>query len=152
MNTQLPDVYDQLDWHLTDDFPSDLPDNAAALPMAFYWHWLNEIGLASTPAKAADRTESPLSAIVSHGSRLTPAMLSEQGNAFTLAYYEYYLEDIADLAVDAFQDEDMTPYELPDDWEVYEAVKIILDARFEDWQNDPAAPFEPLILTDEDEE
>lgn len=149
-------AYDKASWHLEGEhWPEGLPEAAAFTHLGFYWNWLTETGLVSEKfgsATPVDRNNAPSHLTQTHEGLLTEDMLTETGNAFTSAYYDQYMDDIATLAMDAFQDDDITPYELPDDWEVYDAVKIILDARFEDWKEDPDADFPPLELSDEDEE
>ena len=146
-------AYDKASWHLEGEWPQGLPETAAATHIGFFWTWLNEAGLASAEfAQSINRDQSPASSIETHDGTLVSDMLTEEGNAFTEAYYDQYMDDFTTLAMDAFQDDDITPYELPDDWEVYDAVKIILDARFEDWKEDPQAEFAPLELSDEDDE
>jgi len=148
----MPTTYDTTTHHLQ-DLPEGLPEETAFLPLGFYHAWLSETGFLAPAFTHTNTAENPPShGIRKQGGKLTSEMLTEEGNTFTAAYYPQYLDDLATLAVDAFQDEDALFYELPDDWEVYEAVKIILDARLADWRDDPQAPFEPLALLDEEDE
>ena len=89
--------YDDASWHYGGDFPADLPAEAGATHIAMFVAWAALNGLASschtedavdelTALKRRDLTPTEWFILVCDG-KFTTEDLSDQGNAFALAYY-----------------------------------------------------------------
>ena len=67
--------------------------------------------------------------------KFTSEDLNEQGNAFTLIYFDFktgdYLKDYENLLAQSLP----SLYHVSDTWENYERLKPTLDRRFAEWQS-----------------
>ncbi|OYN86491.1 DUF7832 domain-containing protein [Parenemella sanctibonifatiensis] len=131
--------FDDMDWHLGgDDFPDDLPEEAAATHIGMYFTWLVERGLVGEDlvrehGAALDQVRSGQlrgsGFIVDQcDGQLLAQDLTEVGAAFTEHVYDSYLEEYGNWG-----DPDVNIYALPDNDETYSEVQDLLDSRFAEW-------------------
>ena len=124
-----PDAYDDLDRHLPE--ADDIA--AAAVPTGMYLAWCVNLQLLD-PGFARDHESSILRLryreitgaeffIAVCGGRFTRAMLSEQGQRFTDAFYDFYLDEFRSVfGRDA--------YRVKDDWDHYDRLAPLLTRHF----------------------
>ena len=135
-------TYDDASWHTeNDDYPEDLDEQAAGTHIGLYLAWAAEAGLLSDMHRE-DNSESVRDLLerditgrdflfdVCDG-KLTEEDLNKEGNQFSRAYYDkHYMDDYMDV----LGDEDEGPYGVEDNWDNYDALKEILDERFDEWR------------------
>lgn len=137
--------YDDVAWHLGDDFPELLDDGAARTHMGIFLCWCLENDLLSDALTAdaacsllRDR-RAPPSFLVTRSceGKLLEEHLSETGNAFAREYYSSaaddppYLRDY-ERVVRRLRLETM--YHAPDDWTMYEHVRPAIDRAWQGWR------------------
>ncbi|WP_265520220.1 hypothetical protein [Oerskovia flava] len=152
-------TYDDVAWHTEDDFPADLPPEAAATHIGLFLAWAVLSGhasdrlldeLADDVAALRERATTGARLVLALDGALTDDALTDVGNAFAAAYYAggdgdtdgdpesdddaggLYLEDY----VDALSPEDGVAtdvYRVPDTWDSYDQVAPLIDARFAQW-------------------
>ncbi len=134
--------YDDLDWHIEGDYPQGLGPEGGRTHMGFYLAWLVERGMVSTtlldqyPNEFRQCRDHMLKGSqlleIACGDVLLSEYMSPEGREFSDFYYEqFYLDDY----VETLDDADLVSiYHVPDDWESYEALRKVLDTRFEAWQ------------------
>ncbi|MFD0994437.1 hypothetical protein HNR16_003369 [Pseudoclavibacter chungangensis] len=139
--------YDDASWHYGRDFPKLLPKRAASTHIGMFVAWCLLNGHAS------DRAVADLGDAIHLLSKRTRAMtpgrflirmmdekflgsdLTDEGNAFTHAYYEGdddslpYIDDYTDAAGPRVTN----PYRVPDTWASYDRVAPRITARYEQW-------------------
>lgn len=69
------------------------------------------------------------------GGKLLSIDLNEEGLEFTRDYYNYYLEDYADLIL-CIYDIEYSVYEVEDKWSNYKEISDMLDDAYEDFKEE----------------
>ncbi len=133
---------DDMGWHLGDDFPCDLPAEAAATPMAMFLGWvidnhkesheLIEV-IGNEELEMFRRRELPLnSLILNTAEKLYDDYFNDEAKKFAKAYYEHlYFDDYKKL----LDRPDESLYSMPASWEKYELVKKRIEQRYKEWKN-----------------
>jgi hypothetical protein len=137
--------YDDASWHSGGDFPKDLSPDAAFTHTGLYLAWAVMADLGSKElhddfgeelAKLSARLTPPCQVYRAMDGKLTDEDLSEEGNAFTKAYFDLdvgqYLKDYEEVLCEGLP----TTYHVADSWENYERLKPILDSRLATWRAD----------------
>lgn len=141
-NTEKDDsVYDDYRWYITNDFPEDLPKEAALTHMGMFMGWVLDNGFegdlikehfSENIEKFKQREITGAKFLeISSDSRLISQNLNDHANKFAEFYYgsNDYLNDYTDSSDDANE----TIFHEPDIWEKYEIVKKIIDEKYEEW-------------------
>jgi hypothetical protein len=133
--------YEDVSWHSgTDDYPKDLPAEAAATHTGMFLAWallggfggeLHEDDL----DKLRARSVTPGAFFVEQcDGKFTDEDLNDEGNAFTQAYFDpekgLYLKDYDALLCEGLE----TAYHVPDTWENFERLRPRLDRRLDEWR------------------
>jgi tripartite-type tricarboxylate transporter receptor subunit TctC len=133
--------YEDASWHSgADDFPKELPAQAAATHSGMFLAWALLGGLGSTLhagdlARLRSRQVTP-GAFFYHDcdGKLTDEDLSEEGNAFAKAYFDpesaRYLRDYDAMLCEGLQ----TAYHVRDTWQNFDKLKPRLDRRLDEWR------------------
>ena len=140
--------YDDASWQF-ESVPEGLPREAAGTHIGMFQTWALLKGLAGTKYQ----TDFPDVIPQLQQRSITPSSnlwdncdgvfmdddLNEVGNAFTRAYFDFenglYLSDYEATVAG----KSATLFHVPDSWETFDALKPVLDRRFEQWQSDPAS-------------
>ena len=136
--------YDAASWHYeSDEYPQDLPPDAAFTHLGMYLGWAIERDMISDTLKKhfADviknfRRREVLPSELFRTcciDEFTREHLNDPGNAFTKKYYNpgwkyYYHTDFHTLSCN-----EISGFYMPDTWENYERVKALIDKRYEEW-------------------
>jgi hypothetical protein len=136
--------YDDASWHYGGNFPEGLPDEAGATHTGMYVAWALLAGMAGPffddfPDDLAilqARTQTPGEFFLDKADgKFVDDMLTEEGNAFTQAYFDFekgsYLGDYGRLVGDSMP----TLYHVPDTWQVFDILRPVLDDRLRVWRN-----------------
>jgi hypothetical protein len=139
--------YDAASWHYeSDEYPKDLPPDAAFTHLGIYLGWAIERDLISDALKerCADAIEKirkrklmPSEAFrICCVDEFTRDHLNDRGNAFTKKYYlpgwkYYYHEDFHTLSGN-----EISGFYMPDTWENYERIKAAIDKRYQEWMKE----------------
>ena len=136
-------VYDKAKWHYAGDFPEELDDEQGFVHTGLFLTWLTKRHLLSDwlenespDAINSARTggASPIELYKIWDGVLAEDMLSEEGNAFALKYFDFekgqYLRDYAQV----FDVEDGGLYYIEPTWNNYELIASRCDAAFEKWR------------------
>jgi hypothetical protein len=134
--------YDDASWHYGGDFPDNLPFEAGATHIAMFVVWCLINGLAGEMhleeypenyAKLMNRELTPGQWFIkSCDQKFTDEDLSEEGNAFTISYYQSDLYGSDYNTVLGHNVE--TIYHVSDSWEVFELIAPVIKSRFEEWK------------------
>lgn len=137
---------DDMSWHLDEDFPKDLSEEAAATPMAMFLGWVIDNHKESAELKkiAGDdlekfrRREIPLNSIIlNYGEKLYREFMDDDSAQFAKKYYDnFYLNDYKTLC----DEKDKSLFYMPASWEKYEQVKALIEKRYQDWKNKKNLP------------
>jgi hypothetical protein len=134
---------DRADWHYGGQYPKDLPPENGGTHIGMYLAWVINRDLGSQELK--DYVAAKLPAfrrreitgrdllLTELDEKFFSSLLSEEGQAFTAAYYEsdQYVEDYAEaLALDL-----ESVYHVKDSWENYDVIARQLDQRLAAWRN-----------------
>ena len=155
--------YDRIDWHSGGKFPDDLPEENGGIHIGMFLAWLLNQGMASdfhrtdSPGelrRLANREMTGLEFLIDAcDGKLWEDDLNDQGNAFTVDYYDAkstfarqhgsFLQDYCDVfnrhaAAQGF--EYPSVYHVQNTWEKFDQLKPILDQRFSQWQAWSADP------------
>ncbi|SIR79837.1 hypothetical protein SAMN05880566_12273 [Janthinobacterium sp. TND4EL3] len=155
--------YDRIDWHSGGKFPDDLPEENGGIHIGMFLAWLLNQGMASdfhrtdSPRelrRLANREMTGLEFLIDAcDGKLWEDDLNDQGNAFTVDYYDAkstfarqhgsFLQDYCDVfnrhaAAQGF--EYPSVYHVQNTWEKFDQLKPILDQRFSQWQAWSADP------------
>jgi hypothetical protein len=133
--------YEDVSWHNgAEDYPKDLPAEAAATHTGMFLAWALFSGLASSmlAGDAADlraRKVTPGEFFYNQcDGKLTDEDLNDQGNAFAQAYFDpegaKYLNDYDAVLCHGLQ----TAYHVPDTWANFDKLKPRLDRRLVEWR------------------
>ena len=156
-------AYDRIDWHSGGKFPDDLPEENGGIHIGMFLAWLLNQGMASdfhrtdSPRelrRLANREMTGLEFLIDAcDGKLWEDDLNDQGNAFTVDYYDAkstfarqhgsFLQDYCDVfnrhaAAQGF--EYPSVYHVQNTWEKFDQLKPILDQRFSQWQAWSADP------------
>jgi hypothetical protein len=135
-------TYDKASWHSDEgDFPDDLDERDAGTPMGMFLAWAAEQGLLSDTHTEdnADALRDLLEREITGrdyvfdlcDGKLTDEDFNKLGNQFARAYYDkHFMDDF----VDVLGDDEESPYHVEDSWDNFDALKEMLDDRFEDWK------------------
>lgn len=136
--------YDDANWHSGGDFPDDLPVEAGGTHTAMFVAWAMLAGLVGDLhvdesrdclAPLRERRLSPGEFFfeVCDG-KLTDEDLSEEGNAFAQAYFDFevgqYLSDY-NVLVHGLPSQ----YHVPDTWQTFDRISPVLDQRLREWRD-----------------
>jgi hypothetical protein len=134
---------DRADWHYGGQYPKDLPPENGGTHIGMYLAWvinrdlgseeLKEYVAAKLPAFRRREITGRDLLLTELDEKFFSSLLSEEGQAFTAAYYEsdQYVEDYAEaLALDL-----ESVYHVKDSWENYDVIARQLDQRLEAWRN-----------------
>jgi hypothetical protein len=138
-----PVVYDKAKYHFGGDYPQGLADEQAYVHTGLYLGWVIERDLYSEMFRAeaagliaafkAREVTGP-QAYADWDGCLIDDMLSDEGNAFSAAYFDFerglYLRDYEELLSRGLP----SVYHVADTWENYARLRPRLDARFEAWK------------------
>lgn len=138
--------YDDASWHYEGEFPDHLPDAAGATHIGMFLTWMLLNGFASEDlldeadsevAELRDRSiTGPQFLIRVLDERLTAEDFSQEGNAFTVAYYKGQDDDsrYVDDYLETFGVSVETLYGVPDSWGNYDQLAARMDARYASWK------------------
>ncbi len=147
-------AYDKAKWHFDGDYPKDLPIKQAYVHTGMYLGWLIDQGLfneafakdySNNIREFCNRKITGPQLFEAFDGVLASDMLNEQGNQFTLLYFDVspseFIRDYQDLLVPP----DLpSSYHVKDTWENYNRLKERIDERFRKWKLDdspvPKAP------------
>ncbi len=138
-----PIAYDKAKWHYDGDFPADLPPRQGFVHTGLYLAWLAERGLisdwllsegANEVAATIERIESPIFLYERWDGCLIDDMLSDEGNAFSQAYFAFATGEFLKDYNETFSDCGPSPYHAPPTWESYDRLKPVLDRRLREWR------------------
>ena len=133
--------YEDVSWHNgTDNFPKDLPAEAAATHTGMFVAWALVSGLGSRELAGAAgelqaRRTTPGAFFYNQcDGKFTDEDLNDEGNAFAKAYFDpevaLYLGDYDAVLCDGLE----TAYHVPDTWASFEKLKPRLDRRLVEWR------------------
>jgi hypothetical protein len=139
-----PVVYDKAKYHDDTIQELGLPEEHAANHTVFFLRWLVEHSLMSelfetegTQVLAAFRAgEASIHRLYEWWDNcLIDDMLSDEGNAFAQAYFDFergqYLKDYARVLQRTLPSEFHVPYSE----ENYQAIRVVIDRRYEEWRS-----------------
>lgn len=137
--------YDDASWHYGQIYPDDIGPEAAATHIGMFLTWALLTGLGANfhVEDCPDnipllerRKITPGRFLIDYcDEKLTAEDLNEEGNAFAVDYYNSdgegsYLDDYeVKLGLEL-----PTLYHVKDNWENFDQVKPLIDARFADWR------------------
>jgi hypothetical protein len=137
-----PVVYDKAKYHYGGDYPEGLPDEQAFVHTGLYLGWIVDRGLYSrTFAAESAELIARFRAREVTGPEvyewwdgcLIDDMLSEEGNAFSQAYFDFdrgqFLADYEELLAGDLP----TLYHVANTWENYHRLRERLDERYDAW-------------------
>ncbi len=137
---------DDMSWHLDEDFPKNLLLEAAATHMAMFLGWVIDNHKENHKLKqvAGDDLEKfrqrkvPLNYIIlNYSEKFYKEFLDDDSARFTKVYYEnFYLNDYKTL----LDEKDKPLFYMPDSWEKYEQVKILIEQRYQEWKKKKRLP------------
>lgn len=146
------EVFDKAKWHSDGEFPKGIPATQAFVHTGIYLGWVIDNGLTSAEFAADLQQEiQRFKARQLTGPGVYRAvdgvfsadMLSENGAAFTRHYFDFkkgkFLRDYEAMWVDRFP----SAYHVPDTWESYDAIKPVIDRRYQAWRRGQARSEEP---------
>lgn len=137
-------IYDDASWHGGDDFPADLPPEAAATHAGLFLAWALLAGLGGEHhvidsaedlerLRARKLTPGEYFLAVCDG-KLTDEDFSKEGNAFTRAYYQQdgasFIGDYREYLAKGLPSE----YHVADGWTSYDKLLPVLDRRLANWR------------------
>jgi hypothetical protein len=140
-----PVKYDDASWHYGGRFPQGLPKTAGATHTGMFVAWALLAGLADETfaeeiaedlerLRKRDTTPGAFFFSVMDG-KLTSRELSEEGNQFARAYYDFdagdFLKDYERTVCDKSH---ATIYHPTDSWENFDKLKPIFDSRLAAWK------------------
>jgi hypothetical protein len=155
MQNDEPEImeYDQWRWHIQGRFPKDqLPEHGYVhIGMYLTWligrdlldpEWVQKAGVRRAVAAVKEREQTGCALRDMTNGSLASDMLSEDGRAFTSAYYapEYgYPSDyrrVFGRRADG--------YAVPDGWESYDRLAPLLDRRYGEWVSAGRPEYVPM--------
>jgi len=140
--------YDDASWHYGGDFPKELPIEAGATHTGMFVAWALLSGLAGNMhtdefpeniGRLKSRTVTPGAFFLETcDGKFTDEDLSNEGNAFSQAYYDVDL-DVGDFLSDyaeTFGNNASCLYFVEDSWENFDLPKPVLDRRLNEWRKE----------------
>ncbi|WP_431952274.1 hypothetical protein [Nocardia lijiangensis] len=140
-------TYDDCGWHSDTTAELGLDREAGATHIGMFYAWAVAHDLHSPtvlvwgkpepvprPELAAlrDRTKTPGRYLLDHScGELNEGDLNATGQAFAKAVYRQYLRAYESIPAIARYE---TTYHVPDTWEIYDAVAVLLDEAWTEWQ------------------
>ncbi|MBX3209681.1 MAG: hypothetical protein KF764_31900 [Labilithrix sp.] len=144
--TKLPKFvkYDDASWHYGGTYPDDLPPEAAATHIGMFVAWCLAKGMGSDEhvedlgallKKLVKRSVTPGDFLMKSGEKFCSDDLNDEGNAFTLAYYQGKNHDsrYVDDFLAAFKVDEKTIYGVPDSWKNFDVLCPKMDRRYAAW-------------------
>jgi hypothetical protein len=156
-------AYDRIDWHSGGKYPDDLPEENGGIHIGMFLAWLvhqdmagdfHRTDSAEELRRLATREMTGLQFLLDAcDGKLWEEDLNDQGNAFTVDYYDKksafaqqhgsFLQDYCDVfnrhaAAHGF--EYPSVYHVENTWEKFDLLKPILDQRYSQWQAWSADP------------
>ncbi len=139
-----PKVYDKSKWHLETVAEHGLPEEHASHHIAFFFRWCIEHDLVSEWL----RTELPDDYVAVRDGRLSALnyfekmldgclvddMLTDEGNAFASAYFDYDVGRYLDDLIGALKGDLPSEYHIPLNDDAYESIKAVIDRRYAAWK------------------
>ncbi len=136
--------YDDATWHSGDEFPADLPTEAAATHAGIFLAWALIAGLGSEYhlVDSAEELEHLLARkqtpgqyfLTVSGGKLTDDDLSAEGNAFAKAYYQQdgasFIADYQEYLTKGLP----TEYHVADSWTNFDKLQPVLYRRLANWR------------------
>jgi hypothetical protein len=144
-----PVVYDKAKYHNGGDYPAGLPDEQAFVHTGLYLGWIIERDLYSEMFR--DETAGMIARFKAReitgpavyeywDGCLIEDMLSEEGNAFSQAYFDFdrgsFLRDYETLLAEGLP----SIYHVANTWENYERLRTRLDERLAAWRRGRERP------------
>lgn len=138
-----PVVYDKAEYHADGDFPEGLDERQAFVHTGLYLGWIIERGLHSQQfardfgdlvRRFRARELTGPQVYEACDGVLLDEMLSDEGNAFTAAYFDFEGGDFLGDYEETLGGNLGSLYEVEDSWSNYEKLRAVLDRRFEDWR------------------
>lgn len=149
--TKPPPSYDKAKYHYETVQEEGLPEEHAANHTVYFMRWLIERGLTSEffrtegrePLERFRKGECTIHEVYGWWDEvLAGDMLSDEGNAFAMAYFDFdkgkYMEDYEETLLGEFE----STWHIPFTEENYRKFKAVIDRRYDEWMQNPAA-FEP---------
>lgn len=138
-----PLKYDDIKWHLNDEFPQELKPEAALTHIGIFMGWVLDCNLESDLLKSQFQDE-----ILKFKNRelkgsefvklccdnkLTSDDMNNEGNHFAKYYYEseFYMRDY----VDRSDDNNDSIFEEPNSWDKYNEIAEQIQQHYENWKN-----------------
>ena len=138
-----PFVYDKAKYHYEGKFPRGLATTQAFVHTGLFLGWLIDRGLTSDEflaessaavARFKAREITGPQIYAEWDGCLLSSMLSDEGNAFAAAYFDFdrgqYLNDYEELFLGGLP----SLYHVSDTWENYERLKARIDERYTTWR------------------
>ena len=136
--------YDDATWHSGDEFPADLPAEAAATHAGIFLAWalLSGLGGEHHVVDSAEELEHLLARKQTPGQyflavcdgKLTDEDLNAEGNAFAKAYYQQdgasFIADYQEYLAKGLP----TEYHVADSWTNFDKLQPVLDRRLANWR------------------
>ena len=133
--------YDDYRWHIAEDYPTDLPKEAAVTHMGMFMGWVLDKGFEGDILK--ERFSENIDKFrkrqitgakfleLSSDFRLVSEDLNDEANKFAEFYYasDDYFDDYIDLS----DDNSETIFHEPDTWAKYEIIKKMIEEKYEEW-------------------
>jgi hypothetical protein len=137
-------TYDDATWHRGDDFPRDLPPEAAATHSGMFLAWalFADLGGEHHLVDSPDELEHLRARKVTPGAYLltvcdgkfTRDDLNAEGNAFAMSYFQQegatYFADYREYLAKGLPSE----YHVADTWSNFDKLTPVLDRRFANWR------------------
>lgn len=137
-------TYDDASWHSGGEFPADLPASAGATHTGMFVAWAVLSGLggplhAEDAFQLAARSDTPGAWFLSAcDGKFTDEDLTDDGNAFTQAYFDFdegnYLDDYEAAVGQGTPPGPQGLYYVEDSWDTFDRLAPVLDRRFDEWR------------------
>lgn len=138
--------YDDASWHYGGEFPAELSVEAGSTHIGMFVAWALLAGLGGALhvvefpedlQRLRERSVTPGQFVrEACDEKLTDEDLNDVGNAFAAAYFApdegQYLADYELVLGGPFP----TLYHVPDTWEGFDALRPVLDRRFDEWRRE----------------
>jgi hypothetical protein len=134
--------YDVWSWHTEGQFPTDQPPEHGYVHIGMYLVWLIDVGMLDSDwatragvgavvERIRQRSVDPCALRDKTDGRLSADMLTDEGDAFTAAYYapEYGYTSDWNRAFGRLA----SRYAVPDDWASYDRIGPVIEHRFDEW-------------------
>ncbi len=135
--------YDDLKWHINDEYPSDVPQENALIHSGMFMGWVldNELESDMLRKNFSQEIQDFRNRKITGAkflelccdSKLTSDDLSKKANVF--AEYYYATDDYIDDYVDISDDNNETIFHEPNTWEKYNQVYEIIQQRYLEYTN-----------------